>query len=54
MDPIALVQTAKMAKLKGEQCVAFNRVAREARTQLASATWTQPVAMSKPSASHAG
>ncbi|CAN0640329.1 M23 family metallopeptidase [Burkholderia cepacia] len=54
VDPIALVQTAKAAKLKGEQRIAFNRVARDARTQLASATWAQPVAMSKTSASHAG
>lgn len=54
VDPIALVQTARAAKLKGEQRVAFNRVARDARTQLASATWTQPVAMSTPSAEHAG
>lgn len=54
VDPLALVQTARAAKLKGEQRVAFNRVARDARTQLASATWAQPVAMSKPSAPHAG
>lgn len=54
VDPVARMQAAKSAKLKGEQRVAFNRVARDARTQLASAAWTQPVARSEPSASHAG
>lgn len=54
VDPVALVQAAKAAKLKGEQRVAFRRVARDARTQLASATWTQPVAMSTLAASQAG
>ncbi|VWB57609.1 peptidase M23 [Burkholderia arboris] len=54
VDPVARVQAAKSAKLKGEQRVAFNRVARDARTQLASAAWTQPVARSEPSASHPG
>lgn len=36
VDPIGLVQAARAAKLKGEQRVAFDRVARDARTQLAS------------------
>ncbi|MBN3565468.1 M23 family metallopeptidase [Burkholderia cenocepacia] len=54
VDPIELVQAARAAKLKGAQRVAFNRVARDARIQLASATWAQPVAMSTRSASHAG
>lgn len=54
VDPIGLVHAAKTAKLKGAQRVAFNRVARDARTQLASATWTQPVAMSKAGRSQAG
>ncbi|RQS26697.1 M23 family peptidase [Burkholderia sp. Bp8992] len=54
VDPIALVHAAGAAKLKGAQRVAFNRMARDARTQLASATWKQPVAMSEVVASHAG
>jgi len=54
VDPVALVQAAKAAKVKGELRVAFNRVAHDARTQLASATWTQPVAMSTAVAPHAG
>ncbi|AMU12274.1 M23 family metallopeptidase [Burkholderia cenocepacia] len=54
VDPIELVHAARAAKLKGAQRVAFNRVARDARIQLASATWAQPVAMSTRSASHAG
>ncbi|MCA8050224.1 M23 family metallopeptidase [Burkholderia arboris] len=54
VDPIGLVHAAKTAKLKGAQRVAFNRLARDARTQLASATWTQPVAMSKAGRSQAG
>ncbi|MEK6355329.1 MAG: M23 family metallopeptidase [Burkholderia cenocepacia] len=54
VDPIELVHAARAAKLKGAQRVAFNRVARDARMQLASATWAQPVAMSTRSASHAG
>ncbi|KHK56484.1 peptidase M23B [Burkholderia sp. A9] len=47
VDPIELVQAARAAKLKGEQRVAFKSVARAARTQLAAATWTQPLAMSQ-------
>ncbi|KVC41063.1 peptidase M23 [Burkholderia pseudomultivorans] len=54
VDPIGLVQAARAAKLQGERRVAFNRVADAARMQLASAAWSQPVAASKPSASHAG
>lgn len=54
VDPIELVQAAQAARLKGERRVAFNRVARAARTQLAAATWTQPVAMSAAVAPHAG
>lgn len=54
VDPIELVHAAQATKLKGAQRVAFNRVARDARVQLAAATWAQPVAMSAPSAPHAG
>ncbi|KUZ97661.1 peptidase M23 [Burkholderia latens] len=54
VDPIKLVQAAQATKLKGAQRVAFNRVARDARTQLASAARSEPVALSKRSASHAG
>ncbi|KWH56730.1 M23 family metallopeptidase [Burkholderia anthina] len=54
VDPIELVHAAKAARLKGAQRMAFNRVARDARTQLASATFAQPVAMSKAGASQAG
>ncbi|KVL08313.1 peptidase M23 [Burkholderia sp. MSMB1826] len=46
VDPIELVQAARAAKLKGERRVAFNRATHAARTQLASAAWSQPVAMS--------
>ncbi|WP_175746891.1 M23 family metallopeptidase [Burkholderia pyrrocinia] len=54
VDPVALVQAANAAKLKGELRVAFNSVAHAARTQLASATWTQPVAMSTAVEPHTG
>ncbi|WP_175767032.1 M23 family metallopeptidase [Burkholderia cenocepacia] len=54
VDPIELVQAARAAKLKGVQRVAFNRVARDARMQLASATFAQPVALSKVVAPQAG
>jgi murein DD-endopeptidase MepM/ murein hydrolase activator NlpD len=54
VDPIELVHAARAAKLKGAQRVAFNRVARDARTQLASATFAQPVAMSKDVAPQRG
>ncbi|WP_322027412.1 M23 family metallopeptidase [Burkholderia sp. BCC1977] len=54
VDPIDLVQAAKAAKLKGEQRVAFNRVAHAARTQLAAASWTSPLAMSPRGARHDG
>ncbi len=54
VDPIALVQATKAATLKGERRVAFNRVALDARTRLASAAWSLPVAMSTPVASDAG
>ncbi|KML62539.1 peptidase M23B [Burkholderia cepacia] len=54
VDPVALVQAASAAKLKGERRVAFNRVAHAARTQLASAAWSTPVAMSTAVAPHAG
>ncbi|HEM7799603.1 M23 family metallopeptidase [Burkholderia cenocepacia] len=54
VDPIELVHAARAAKLKGAQRVAFNRVARDARTQLASAPFEQPVAMSAAAASPAG
>ncbi|WP_175681889.1 M23 family metallopeptidase [Burkholderia cenocepacia] len=54
VDPIELVQAARAAKLKGAQRVAFNRVARDARVQLASATFAQPVALSKVAAPQAG
>ncbi|VWB46599.1 M23 family metallopeptidase [Burkholderia lata] len=54
VDPVALVQAGKAAKLKGERRVAFNRVVRDARTRLASAAWSQPVAMEKPAGSRAG
>ena len=37
VDPVALVQAGKAAKLKGERRVAFNRVVVDARTRLASA-----------------
>jgi len=54
VDPVALVLAANAAKLKGEQRVAFNRVAFDARRRLASAAWSQPIAMSKPVVSQAG
>lgn len=54
VDPIALVQAGKAAKLKGERRMAFNRVVLDARTRLASVEWSQPVAMSKPAGSRAG
>ncbi|MEB2608749.1 M23 family metallopeptidase [Burkholderia cenocepacia] len=54
VDPIELVHAARAAKLKGAQRVAFNRVARDARVQLASATFAQPVALSKAVAPQAG
>lgn len=54
VDPVALVQAANAAVLKGQQRVAFNRVARDAATRLAAAEWPQPVAMSKADASQAG
>ncbi|WP_175807991.1 M23 family metallopeptidase [Burkholderia cenocepacia] len=54
VDPIELVHAARAAKLKGAQRVAFNRVARDARMQLASAAFAQPVAMSKAVAREAG
>ncbi|MFL6667169.1 MAG: M23 family metallopeptidase [Burkholderia ambifaria] len=47
VDPIELVQAARAAKLKGEQRVAFNRVAHAARTQLAAATLAPSLAMSQ-------
>ncbi|OXI35786.1 M23 family metallopeptidase [Burkholderia aenigmatica] len=54
VDPVALVQAGKAAKLTGERRVAFNRVVLDARTHLASAAWSQPVAMAKPAGSLAG
>lgn len=54
VDPIGLVQAAKAAKLKGGQRVAFNRVAHAARTQLAAANLTSPLAMSQRGARHDG
>ncbi|WP_325088912.1 M23 family metallopeptidase [Burkholderia contaminans] len=54
VDPVALVQAGKAAKLKGERRVAFNRVVLDARTRLASVEWVQPVAMSKPAGPRAG
>ncbi|MCA8236181.1 M23 family metallopeptidase [Burkholderia cenocepacia] len=54
VDPIELVHAARAAKLKGAQRVAFNRVARDARVQLASATFAQPVALSKVVGREAG
>ncbi|VWD20338.1 peptidase M23 [Burkholderia lata] len=54
VDPVALVQAGKAAKLKGERRVAFNRVVRDARTRLASVEWSQPVAAAKPAGSRAG
>ncbi|RQT14333.1 M23 family metallopeptidase [Burkholderia contaminans] len=54
VDPVALVQAGKAAKLRGEQRVAFNRVVLDARTRLASAGWSQPVAMSELAGSRAG
>ncbi|HDR9802925.1 TPA: M23 family metallopeptidase [Burkholderia cenocepacia] len=54
VDPIELVHAARAAKLKGAQRVAFNRVARDARVQLASAAFAQPVALSKAVAREAG
>ncbi|WP_175758392.1 M23 family metallopeptidase [Burkholderia ambifaria] len=47
VDPIELVQAGRAAKLKGEQRVAFNRVAHAARTQLAAATLAPSLAMSQ-------
>ncbi|MGR3906620.1 M23 family metallopeptidase [Burkholderia sp. SR8] len=54
VDPVALVQAANAAVLKGQQRVAFNRVARDAATRLAAAAWPQPVAMSTTVSSQAG
>ncbi|MGY4207542.1 murein DD-endopeptidase MepM/ murein hydrolase activator NlpD [Burkholderia sp. PvR073] len=54
VDPIELVQAASAAKLRGEQRVAFNRVAHAARTQLAAATWAPPLAMSQSGAPNDG
>ncbi|KAB0640494.1 M23 family metallopeptidase [Burkholderia latens] len=54
VDPVALVQAANAAVLKGQQRVAFDRVARAATTRLAAAEWSQPVAMSKVTAPQAG
>lgn len=54
VDPVALVQAGDAAKLKGERRVAFNQVALDARTQLASADWLRSVAMSTLSPSHDG
>ncbi|MDN7560450.1 M23 family metallopeptidase [Burkholderia orbicola] len=54
VDPIELVHAARAAKLKGAQRVAFNRVARDARVQLASAAFAQPVALSKAVGPQAG
>jgi hypothetical protein len=54
VDPIELVQAARAAKLKGEQRVAFNRVAHAARTQLAAATLAPPLAMSQRGATNDG
>ncbi|OXI80576.1 peptidase M23 [Burkholderia sp. AU33423] len=54
VDPVALVQAGKAAKLKGERRVAFNRVVLDARTRLASVEWSQPVVMSEPAGSRAG
>ena len=54
VDPVALVRAGNAAKLQGERRVAFNRVARDARTRLASAASSEPVAMSTPAGSQAG
>ncbi|CAG9250961.1 Cell wall endopeptidase, family M23/M37 [Burkholderia cepacia] len=54
VDPVALVQAGDAAKLTGERRVAFNQVALDARTQLASAAWLQPVAMTTLSPSRDG
>ncbi|WP_396331588.1 M23 family metallopeptidase [Burkholderia anthina] len=54
VDPVALVQAAKADVLKGPQRVAFERVAKGARTQLASAAWSQPMAAAQRGASPAG
>ncbi|WP_175956811.1 M23 family metallopeptidase [Burkholderia sp. BCC0405] len=54
VDPVALVQAGKTAKLSGERRVAFNRAVLDVRMRLASAAWSQPVAMSNPAGSRAG
>ncbi|RQR33077.1 M23 family peptidase [Burkholderia sp. Bp9143] len=54
IDPVALVQSANAAVLKGPQRVAFDRVARDAHVRLAAASWLPTVAMAKPVASEAG
>ncbi|WP_175803766.1 M23 family metallopeptidase [Burkholderia ambifaria] len=54
VDPIELVEAARAAKLKGEQRVAFNRVAHAVRTQLATATLAPPLAMSQSGAPNDG
>ncbi|KVL49762.1 peptidase M23 [Burkholderia cepacia] len=54
VDPLELVHAAGAAKLKGERRVAFDRVARDVRTQLASAARPRPVAMTTLAPSHAG
>ena len=54
VDPVALVRAAKADALKGPQRVAFERAATGARTQLASAAWSQPVAMKRAGTPDAG
>ncbi|WP_175718541.1 M23 family metallopeptidase [Burkholderia anthina] len=54
VDPVALVQAAKADVLREPQRVAFERVATDARTRLASAAWSQPVAMEQAGAADAG
>ncbi|WP_269502059.1 M23 family metallopeptidase [Burkholderia sp. IMCC1007] len=54
VDPVVLVRAAKADALKGQQRVAFQRVATGARTQLASVAWSQPVAMKRAGTSEAG
>jgi len=54
VDPVALLHSASAAKLKGERRVAFDRVASEARTRLAAASWSPHLAASGFGAPSAG
>jgi murein DD-endopeptidase MepM/ murein hydrolase activator NlpD len=54
VDPVVLMQAANASVLKGARRVAFDRVAGAARTRLAAASWSSPVALSHSMAVPAG